>query len=604
MIFYRPSLMKCLVNLTLRHAFTTLLIFQLLGCDGQDPNKSKDAGNSPVTESQSNSSSLSPPIDSKPLNTVESLVAPVALYPDPLLAEVLVASTYPLEIVQAARWLDTKPDLETLPTKDWDASVARLTAVPSVVGMMNDHLDWTTQLGNEFLEDPKVVMDAVQTLRKRAIDGGYLQDSDQLKVSSETVKTEEALPVDASGSELKATPAVLTREVVTIQPAKEDTLSVPSYNPEVVYSAPLSPPPATTAGYGTAYPTAPAAPAYYPVYTAPPAATTSSSNDFLTFGAGAVVGGLLTWGIMEWADDDDDYYHVGHSYGNTVCHHGNCWSGGGGGGYYNRENNVNISGNEINIDRSKTFKEKDLKRFKNRDRDRTNGWQPDPRHRRGQAYPAKAQKRLGKIQQPALPGNRLPNAKTMPANLRGFEGGSKGSKRLSTDDIQRQLKGKPSNDSLNNASKRDNKLSQAKRDSAFENLQSSGRDVDREKRRGASSAKRGQDGRAAVQPAKTPKINRTPKAKDSSPKKIKSNQASRTASSQRIEQQRRTQKTKPSAFESAKSPKQSPTFGKRGAQSRNRSQAGNAGKPNRQLGNKGGGQQRSQAKGGGGRKKR
>ena len=110
----------------------------------------------------------------KPLTDLESLVAPIALYPDQLLAELLVASTYPLEVVQAARWLETKPDLATLSSKDWDASIMRLTAVPQVVKMMNDHLDWTTQLGDTFLAKPSEVMDAIQKLRKRATDSGFL----------------------------------------------------------------------------------------------------------------------------------------------------------------------------------------------------------------------------------------------------------------------------------------------------------------------------------------------------------------------------------------------------------------------------------------------
>lgn len=254
----------------------------------------------------------------KPLTDLESLLAPIALYPDPLLAELLVASTYPLEVVQAARWLETQPDLTALSSKDWDASIMRLASVPTVLKMMNDHLDWTTQLGDAFLAKPAEVMAVIQALRKRAMDAGYLKDTPEQQIEAQTVATEQTAVV--------ATPAVLTKEVITIKPAKSDTIYVPQYNPEVVYQAPMAPPP-------TGYPSTTIvnvnagtpAPSYYPATTT----TTTSSDSWVNFATGAVVGGLLTWGLMEWADDDD--YYVGHHYGNTVCHSGNCWHGG---GYY------------------------------------------------------------------------------------------------------------------------------------------------------------------------------------------------------------------------------------------------------------------------------
>ena len=179
----------------------------------------------------------------------------------------------------------------------------------------------------------------------------------------------------------------------------------------------------------------------------------------LTFGAGAVVGGLLTWGIMEWADNDDwdDYHHVGHYYGNTVCRNGNCWHGGGG-GYYGDRGNVNvnrntnidrsrtISGNEVNIDRGGNFSQNSLKPTQ-----RPAGWQPDQRHRRGQAYPEAVQKRLGQSQQPALAGQRLGAAQTLPASARGFaEAGQRpaagtlpAERRPSSADIRERLAQKP-----------------------------------------------------------------------------------------------------------------------------------------------------------------
>ncbi|MGZ8160055.1 MAG: DUF3300 domain-containing protein, partial [Methylobacter sp.] len=179
-----------------------------------------------------------PAPDAKPLTDLESLVAPVALYPDPLLAELLVASTYPLEVVQAARWLETTPDFATLSGKDWDASIMRLASVPQVIKMMNDQLDWTTQLGDAFLANPTEVMGTIQTLRQRAMDAGYLKDTPEQKVAAQTVALESA-PAEA-GAVIQ--PAVLKKEVITIKPAKSDTVYVPQYNPEVVYQAPMAPP--------------------------------------------------------------------------------------------------------------------------------------------------------------------------------------------------------------------------------------------------------------------------------------------------------------------------------------------------------------------------
>jgi hypothetical protein len=312
-----------------------------------------------------------------------------------------------------------------------------------------------------------------------------LKDSEQQNVEAKTVSLSEP----PEGPEAKATPAVVTKEVITIEPAKADTLSVPSYNSEAVYGAPLAPPPATTTGYAAG-----AAPSYYPAYY-PPATTTtttttsSSSDQWINFGTGAVVGGLLTWGIMEWADDDWDDYHVSHYYGDAVCHGGNCWHGGGGGAYGGRYGNVNvdrgdinrdvnISGNEININREGTFKSDQLTALK----DQSNRWRPDARHRRGQPYPPAAQQRLGRLQQPALAGSRLSGAENLPAEMRGY--GSRqaaqlpAQSRLSSREVQQRLGAKPE------ARKRS--LPKGS-ESALTDLRASGQRIKTESRRGASS---------------------------------------------------------------------------------------------------------------------
>src|ERR1051325_460108 len=105
---------------------------------------------------------------------LQQLVAPVALYPDPLLAQIFTASTYPLEVVMAARWSKENPDLKgndlenAMQQQPWDPSVKGLTAVPQVLTMMNDKLDWTQQLGEAFLAQPDDITKAVQTLRAQA----------------------------------------------------------------------------------------------------------------------------------------------------------------------------------------------------------------------------------------------------------------------------------------------------------------------------------------------------------------------------------------------------------------------------------------------------
>ena len=574
-----------------------------------------------------------PTAPAKPLSELESLVAPIALYPDPLLAELLVASTYPLEVVQAVRWLDSKPDLATLKSKDWDASVMRLVEVPQVLRMMSDHLEWTTQLGDAFLAKPAEVMDAIQALRRRATESGFLKDTPEQKVSQKTVsvpqepETAPEAEGQAGGGTVKATPAVVQKEVVYIEPAKSDTVYVPQYNSEQAYSAPLAPPPAGTAGYsypatGYAYPTAAPAPAYYPVTT-----TTSSTDQWMTFGTGALVGGLLTWGIMEWTHDDwDDHYHAGyygggyyppvsHYYGNSVCRNGNCWSGGGYGGGNNvnidrgdiaRSRNTTISGNEINISRDGTFSQDQLASLRQR-----SSWQPDARHRRGQPYPQAAQQRLGRIESPALAGGRLGAPEALPAGARGFAPAGAAAtrpaeRRPSSVDIRNQLAQTPGTQNRPGAqlaqsrpSPRDvqGRLEQGTRNNALEGLRTSGQDTRIESRRGAESRKpaspaaretrpREQGPRQRREPAGGPGIDsQRPERTRQSQMQNRTQLAERRAEmprrteraqdfggardrAQRIDAQRRSEAARPNAFEGVGNAGRTQSFSQRGAASR------------------------------------
>lgn len=151
---------------------------------------------------------------------LDALVAPIALYPDSLLAEVLMASTYPLEVVEAERWVTENKNLKgdalkaALDKQKWDESVKDLVATPSVLTMMSEKLDWTKSLGDAVLAQQPDVMDAVQRLRLKAQANGKLESTKEQKV---TVKKEGA------------------KQTIYVEPAVPDTIYVPYYEPAVVY---------------------------------------------------------------------------------------------------------------------------------------------------------------------------------------------------------------------------------------------------------------------------------------------------------------------------------------------------------------------------------
>jgi hypothetical protein len=165
---------------------------------------------------------------------VQQLVAPVALYPDALLAQVLTASTYPLEVTMAARWAEKNPNLkgaaleEAMQKEPWDPSVKGLTSVPQVLAMMNDKLDWTQQLGEAFLAQPDDIQNAIQALRARADEAGNLKSSKEQKVRK----------VAATPSPGYAGPP----EYYVIEPVEPDYFYVPVYDPVAVYGVGYWPP--------------------------------------------------------------------------------------------------------------------------------------------------------------------------------------------------------------------------------------------------------------------------------------------------------------------------------------------------------------------------
>ncbi len=208
-----------------------------------------------------------------PNDELDSLVAPIALYSDPLLAQTLAASTYPLEIIQLQQWMDRNKNLQGKALADavakqpWDPSVQALVATPDVVLRMAGNIQWTTDLGNAFLAQQSDVMDAVQRLRGKAESKGTLKTSAQQKVETKTVEG--------------------GKQVIVVEPSSPDVVYVPSYDPEVVYGPP---PPA--------YP-------YYP-YTYPGYVPGTA----LAWGAGIALGAAAwgawggNWGNCDWGHGD------------------------------------------------------------------------------------------------------------------------------------------------------------------------------------------------------------------------------------------------------------------------------------------------------------
>jgi hypothetical protein len=199
-----------------------------------------------------------------PPDQLDSLVAPIALYPDPLLGQVLVASTYPLEIVQLQQWLAKNPSLKDKALADavakqpWDASIQAMAALPDVVKRLADDIQWTTELGNAFLAQQSEVMDAVQRMRQKAQGTGALKTTEQQKVETKVVEQ---------------------KTVIVVEPASPEVVYVPVYNPVVVYGPPVY-----------AYP-----PIYYPP---PPSTGAIVAAGMISFGVGMAIG--AAWGHGGW----------------------------------------------------------------------------------------------------------------------------------------------------------------------------------------------------------------------------------------------------------------------------------------------------------------
>jgi uncharacterized membrane protein YgcG len=228
-----------------------------VGCASQAPR----ADTPPAAEAASPSSSQAAEAAWSP-DELNQLVAPIALYPDALVAQILAAASYPGEIDDADHWIQQRSDLKgeelakAADSQSWDPSVKALTQFPSVLAMMNKNLSWTSALGDAYVSQPQNVLDAVQAMRQRAQQSGNLTSTPQEAVTTEG-------------------------QTITIQPADPDVVYVPEYDPWDVYGEPL---------------------AFYPGWVGVPGAFVGPG---IVFGLGIGVGvfGGFGWGWHHWGAD-------------------------------------------------------------------------------------------------------------------------------------------------------------------------------------------------------------------------------------------------------------------------------------------------------------
>lgn len=276
---------------------------------------------------------------------IDQWVAPIALYPDALLSQILMASTYPANVIQAAQWSKDNPKMEgdaaiqAVASQPWDPSVKSLVAFPQLMSLMGENPPWVQNLGDAFLAQPKDVMDSVQRLRALAQKTGALQSTPQQTVTTMTK------PAPAKTSTAETTTATTSAPtVIKIESADPQVVYVPTYNPNTVYGT----------WPNTAYP---------PTYL-PPTPGEQFGNSFVN-GLGFSLGVATTYAIfsnIDW-DDDDDWDH----------HHDD-WDNHGG---YNRNGDNNININVENFNKISGQRLTDANRT----------WQHNPAYREGVPYP-------------------------------------------------------------------------------------------------------------------------------------------------------------------------------------------------------------------------
>ncbi|HMD10381.1 MAG TPA: DUF3300 domain-containing protein [Candidatus Acidoferrum sp.] len=293
----------------------------------QTPNDAPGTNTGNSTETVPNSTS-----------ELQSLVAPIALYPDALVAQILTASTFPDQVAIAEYWLEQNKSLtgsalmQAVDTQSWDASVKALTQFPSVLANLAHNLTWTSSLGEAFHNQQAEVMSAIQTLRAQAKAAGNLKSTPQVTVVQQSP------------------------QVIVIQPANPQVVYVPVYNPTVIYGTPY-----VTPGYS---------------------AGDVAAAAVIGFGVGIAVGAMMSGGCCSWGYSSWNcgwhgtavVYHGGAYYGNTAWH-GGYYNGGYHNSYgynnaynnaYNHSNynnsyknngntyNRNVSGNTVNVNNDRS----------------------------------------------------------------------------------------------------------------------------------------------------------------------------------------------------------------------------------------------------------
>ncbi|HBA8382699.1 TPA: DUF3300 domain-containing protein [Escherichia coli] len=294
---------------------------------------------------------------------IDQWVAPVALYPDSLLSQVLMASTYPANVAQAVQWSHDNPlkqgdaAIQAVSDQPWDASVKSLVAFPQLMALMGENPQWVQNLGDAFLAQPQDVMDSVQRLRQLAQQTGSLKSSTEQKVITTTKKAVPVTqtvtaPVIPSNTVSTASPIITepATTVISIEPANPDVVYIPNYNPTVVYGN----------WANTAYP---------PVYLPPPAG--EPLIDSFVRGFGYSMGVATTYALfssIDWDDDDHDHHHDDDDYHHHDGGHRD------GNGWQHNGDNINIDVNNFNRITGEHLTDKNM------------AWRHNPNYRNGVPY--------------------------------------------------------------------------------------------------------------------------------------------------------------------------------------------------------------------------
>jgi uncharacterized membrane protein YgcG len=263
--FLTPKLGKQILASVLSLAFLFAMWPQSLsaGQDQQAPPPAQDATDqAPATPA--------PAYTQQTPEQLQQLVAPIALYPDSLVAQILAAATFPEQVVEADRWLQANPGVkddalaQSVDQKTWDPSVKALTAFPSVLGNMDKNLSWTSSLGDAYYNQQQDVMDAIQVMRQKAQSAGNLKSTDQQTVTAQD-------------------------NTIQIQPADPQVVYVPAYDPWLIYGYPVV-----------------AWPGWYPY------PGIWFDGPFLSFGVGFGIGfyGGYGWGWSNWGFDWHNHYAI------------------------------------------------------------------------------------------------------------------------------------------------------------------------------------------------------------------------------------------------------------------------------------------------------